>query len=257
MKNVQDVKAGLKSTGVQLLDSVLGGGIPSGSMVCCLINPKSMAEVLIFQLSSVGKVLYFTTERKPEHIKEGAEQLGFDAENISFVDIYSRFNYEEKEKQPATFKRNLYELSYTNAKNDAKLFIESIKLPKDTLWKFEFWTKEKVQEVLVDLCNKIFLKLLKTKEHSSFRFSEIDPKNRRFTIELDDCPECSELSGFREGICYYHAGLFAGLLSSLLGSEMGAYEAQCHASGDANCSFVVGTSNDKEIQENVNKFFNV
>jgi len=57
----------IKSSGVPLLDNILGGGLPAGSMVCCLINPKSMAEILIFQLSSVGKVLYFTTEQKPEN----------------------------------------------------------------------------------------------------------------------------------------------------------------------------------------------
>ncbi len=258
MKQAQahDEMVSIKSSGVTLLDKILGGGIPTGSMVCCLINPKSMAEVLLFQLSSVGKVLYFTTERKPEHIALGAKQLGFDPTNISFVDIYSKFNYEEKEKQPITSKKNLYELSYTNAKNDAKLFTESIKLPKDALWKFEFWTKEKVVEILGDLCNKIFTKLLKTKEHSSFQFSEINPKNKRFTIELKDCPECSELSGFKEGICYYHAGLFAGLLSSLLDSEMSAYESHCHAAAHTNCSFVIGPSSDKEIQDSVIRYFN-
>jgi len=252
----QDEKVGIKSSGVPLLDNILGGGIPTGSMVCCLINPKSMAEVLIYQLASVGKVLYFTTERKPEHIALGAKQLGFDTGNVSFVDIYSKFNYEEKEKQPTTSKKNLYELSYTSAKNDAKLFTESVKLPKDTLWKFEFWTKEKVVDILGDLCNKIFTKLLKTNAQSTFSFSEIDPKNKRFTIEFNECPECNELSGFKEGICYYHAGLFAGLLSSLLDSEMSAYETQCHAAGHAHCKFIVGPGGDKEIQENVSRYFN-
>jgi hypothetical protein len=177
-------KSSIKSSGVQLLDNILGGGIPAGSVVCCLINPKSMAEVLIYQLSSIGKVLYFTTERKPEHVLQGSRQLGFDSSNISFVDIYSKFNYEEKEQQSPTFKKNLYELSYISAKHDAKIFTESIKLPKDTLWKFEFWTKEKVIDILGDLSNKVFTKLLKTKEQSSFRFSQVDPKNKRFTVEF-------------------------------------------------------------------------
>lgn len=252
----QDQKSSIKSSGVPLLDNILGGGIPAGSVVCCLINPKSMAEVLIYQLSSIGKVLYFTTERKPEHVLQGSQQLGFDSNNISFVDIYSKFNYEEKEKQSPTFKKNLYELSYISAKHDAKIFTESIKLPKDTLWKFEFWTKEKVIDILGDLSNKVFTKLLKTKEQSSFRFSQVDPKNKRFTIEFSGCPECTDLSGFKEGICYYHAGLFAGLLSSLLDSEMSAYESRCHASGSEFCTFEVGPGSDKDIQDNVSRFFN-
>lgn len=254
MKQAQNEKISIKSSGVPLLDSIMGGGIPGGSMVCCLINPKSMAEVLIFQLSSVGKVLYFTTERKPEHIERGATELGFDTKNISFVDIYSKFNHEEKEKQPATFKKNIYALSYKNAKNDAKLFVESIKLPKDTLWKFEFWTKDKVQEVLGDLCNKIFTKLLKTKEKTNFQFTEINPNGKKFVIDLNDCPECNELSGFNEGICYYHAGLFAGLLSSLLDTDMCAYETHCQAAGNKNCRFVVGPGNENEIYFNPASF---
>ena len=256
MKPSSDKKAGIKSTGVELLDSTLGGGIPAGSVVCCLINPKSMAEVLLYQLASVGRVLYFTTERKPEHVLHSAEQLGFDTKNLSFVDIYSKFNYEDKQTQPPTFKKNLYELSYTNAKNDAKLFTESIKLPKDTLWKFEFWTKDKVVEVLGDLSTKIFTKLLRTKDKSSFEFSEIDPENKIFTIDYSNCPECEELTDLKEGVCYYHAGLFAGLLSSLLDTEMSAYESECHAAGGDKCRFVVGPAEDKEIQEKANHFFN-
>lgn len=254
MKQAPDEKTSIKPSGVPLLDSIMGGGIPAGSTVCCLINPKSMAEVLIFQLASVGKVLYFTTERKPEHIEQGAKELGFDTKNISFVDIYSKFNNEEKERQPATFKKNIYALSYTNAKKDAKLFVESIKLPKDTLWKFEFWTKDKVQEVLGDLCNKIFMKLLKTKEKTSFQFTEINPNGKKFVIDLNDCPECNELSGFNEGICYYHAGLFAGLLSSLLDTDMCAYETHCHAAGNSYCRFVVGPGNENEIYFNPASF---
>lgn len=252
----QEQRSIIKSSGVPLLDNILGGGIPAGSVVCCLINPKSMAEVLIYQLTSVGRVLYYTTERKPEHVMQGSHQLGFDTKNLFFVDIYSKFNYEDKEKQAPTSKKNLYELSYTSAKHDAKIFTESVKLPKDTLWKFEFWTKEKVVEILGDLCNKIFTKLLKTKAESSFQFSHIDPKNKRFTIDFRGCPECSDLSGFKDGICYYHAGLFAGLLSSLLDSEMSAYETHCHAAGGESCTFIVGPGGDKDIQENVARFFN-
>ncbi|VVB87313.1 V4R domain protein [uncultured archaeon] len=246
----------IKSSGVPLLDNILGGGIPAGSMVCCLINPKSMAEVMIYQLASVGKVLYFTTERKPEHMLLGSQQLGFDSKNISFIDIYTRFNYEEKDNQPPTFKKNLYELSYNSAKKDAKIFTESVKLPRDTLWKFEFWTKEKVIEILGDLCTKVFTKLMKTREQSSFRFSQIDPKNKMFTIEYSNCPECNELSGFKEGICYYHAGLFAGLLSSLLDLELSAYETQCHAAGNANCMFIIGPSSNEDMQVNTSRYFN-
>lgn len=256
MKQGTDDKPGIKSTGVELLDNALGGGIPAGSMVCCLINPKSMAEVLIHQFASVGNALYFTTERKPERILNNAQQLGFETRNLSFIDIYSKFNYEDKERQPPTFKKNLYELSYTNAKNDAQLFTKSIKLPKDTLWKFEFWTKDKVVEVLGDLSSKIFTKLLRTKDKSSFEFSEIDPENKRFTIDLSNCVECEELSDFKEEVCYYHAGLFAGLLSSLLDTEMSAYESECHAAGGKKCRFIVGQADDKELQEKVNKFFN-
>ncbi|SNQ60171.1 hypothetical protein MNV_1670005 [Candidatus Methanoperedens nitroreducens] len=37
---------------------------------------------------------------------------------------------------------------------------------------------------------------------------------------------------------------------------MSAYESRCHASGNEFCTFVVGPGSDKDIQDNVSRFFN-
>lgn len=244
---------GIKSSGVDVLDVLLGGGIPSGSLVCGLINPKSMAGVLVYQNASIGNVLYFTTDRKPEHVLKEAKQLGFGTENISFVDIYSIY-----EGKNAAARKNIYELSYNTAKNNAKIITAKVKPPEDAVWDFECWRKgEKGSETIGDLCYRVFAEVQRTMvEQDKFAVTEIDRQNKRFAIEFNDCSECSELDGFKEGVCYQHAGFCAGLISSLLDMEMDAYEEQCHAAGNANCKFIIAPSSEKGVQENVNRFLN-
>ncbi len=79
------------STGILLLDKRLGGGIPSGSMVCVYANPVSMPEVFLYQFASAGYTFYFTTSRLPKYIMEDMESLGIDPGNVEFIDVFSKY----------------------------------------------------------------------------------------------------------------------------------------------------------------------
>ena len=245
-----------RSCGIAPLDHLIGGGILPGSLVCVLTTPMSMAEVMLYQLASAGKTTYFATERSPEHVLRNMSQIGFDDQDLEFVDVYGRFNHpgEGVVHRDSTAERNLYEMAYIVAKNDTKLFVEGANLPEDVLWKFDFWSEDKATTVLGDLCGKIFSKLLQVNDKSRFRFVCADTKNNRFRIEFEESPECKDLSGFESGVCYYHAGLFAGMLSMLLGRELSAYEDRCCAAGDDVCRFVVGRSDDPAMQQNLEKY---
>ncbi len=78
-------------TGIQILDKRLGGGLPAGSMVCVYANPISMPEVFLHQFATVYKTYYFTTVRPSQYVKENIENLGFDVDNIEFVDVFSMY----------------------------------------------------------------------------------------------------------------------------------------------------------------------
>lgn len=95
---------------------------------------------------------------------------------------------------------------------------------------------------------------MQVNDKSRFRFVCADTKNSRFKIEFEGSPECKDLSGFERGVCYYHSGLFAGMLSMLLDQELSAYEDQCCAAGDDVCRFVVGRSDDSAMQQNLERY---
>jgi hypothetical protein len=62
--------AGRLSTGVDVLDRELGGGIPAGSVVSFTAPPASQAELLLFELTVPRQTLYLTTDRTEEAVKD-------------------------------------------------------------------------------------------------------------------------------------------------------------------------------------------
>lgn len=83
------------STGLDLLDARLGGGILSGSVVTVNAEPLAMPEVFLYHFTESRKTVYFTTERKAEYVEE--EMAGFDIApvDLEFIDIYSHHYLDE------------------------------------------------------------------------------------------------------------------------------------------------------------------
>lgn len=81
----------VRSTGIDILDRVLDGGLPAGSVVLMSVDPRSMAEAFLYQFSAVRKTHYFATSRRPAHIAQNITDMNFDTENVSFVDVYSQY----------------------------------------------------------------------------------------------------------------------------------------------------------------------
>ncbi|WP_406657408.1 ATPase domain-containing protein [Methanolobus sp. ZRKC2] len=81
----------LLSTGINVLDRNLGGGLPAGSLSYFSADPRSMSEVFLYQFTQSRKTFYFTTGRKPKYVLNDIINLGFDPGNIIFVDVYSEY----------------------------------------------------------------------------------------------------------------------------------------------------------------------
>ena len=246
----------LLSTGIPILDNILGGGLPAGSMVCFMADPMSMAEVFLYQFASVTNTYYFAADRNPSQVNKNISSLGFNTDKISFRDIYSRFNYHNHEGDDnyPSMSQNINNISYLSAIKSTNLFLESVNLPQDIFWKFEFWTEEKVIEVLGNLFNKVFAQMMQTNDENAFSIISADAQKMEFVIKFDGCNECENLRDHKNGVCYYHAGMCAGILSSLLKKEFGAYESECCAKGDESCIFVIGLQNNEDIQSNIDKY---
>jgi KaiC/GvpD/RAD55 family RecA-like ATPase len=84
-----------KKTGITLLDRNLDGGIPEGSLVCVYANPKSMAEVFLYQFATARKTYYYNTSRNFRYIIENMNSLNLETDKLEFVDVYSQYYLDE------------------------------------------------------------------------------------------------------------------------------------------------------------------
>lgn len=67
--------SGLLSTGIDILDRKIGGGIPPGKVIALSAVPASQSELFLYELAEVRDTVYLTTERREEDIESclGAE----------------------------------------------------------------------------------------------------------------------------------------------------------------------------------------
>ena len=79
------------TTGIEKLDRLLEGGIPKGFTTLILASPGSSTEILVKQIATAGKVLYFTTDETKDEILETMERFGWKIPQLEFVDISSRY----------------------------------------------------------------------------------------------------------------------------------------------------------------------
>ncbi len=80
-----------RTTGISILDRILGGGLPSGSVTYLYADATSMAEVFLYQFSQARKSYYFSNERRPEYVVHDIQNFDFKTDDITFIDIYSQY----------------------------------------------------------------------------------------------------------------------------------------------------------------------
>jgi len=80
------------STGIEKLDKLLEGGIPKGFTVLILGTPGSSVEILSKQLTTTGKVLYFTTEETKDEVLDTMKRFNWTPTDLEFVDIAEKYS---------------------------------------------------------------------------------------------------------------------------------------------------------------------
>ena len=61
-------------TGIGVLDRMLDGGLPEGSMIAFSASPTSQSELILYELTDARPTLYITTRRSPEAIYDAFER---------------------------------------------------------------------------------------------------------------------------------------------------------------------------------------
>ena len=62
--------SGRLSTGVDLLDSGLGGGVPAGSLVAVSALPRAQSEPLLYAMAAANSTRYLSTLRPGEEVAD-------------------------------------------------------------------------------------------------------------------------------------------------------------------------------------------
>ncbi len=68
----------LLSSGIFVLDTNFGGGLPAGSVIYLSAATKSMSEIFLYQFTQSRKTYYFSTERRPKYVQNDIQNLNFD-----------------------------------------------------------------------------------------------------------------------------------------------------------------------------------
>lgn len=66
--------AGRLSTGIDVLDRKLDGGLPTGSVVALSAPPASQAELLLYEFAAARQTLYLSTDRDEAAVTETLER---------------------------------------------------------------------------------------------------------------------------------------------------------------------------------------
>ena len=146
------------------------------------------------------------------------------------------------------FAKVLYAASYSSAKQNAWIVTRQLGMPPDFFWKFEYWTQERAFETMQKIIARVFAAIMAHHKEGVLELVAADVEHMRFEVTFQECVECSGLAT-SDTICFFHAGLFTGILGSLLDKDLDAVELECVAQGSKSCRFKIGSPADQEIEK--------
>jgi len=147
-----------------------------------------------------------------------------------------------------TVPRLMYFSAQSSARRNAYNIVRKLGMPADYFWKFEYWPKARAITNLGRIVNRVFSSMMAQAKEGIMEVVELDVDPLRITINFEDCVECAGISGLKFGICYYHAGIFSGILSALINRDFDSFETSCYARGDESCCFIIGDKDDEYIK---------
>jgi len=121
-------------------------------------------------------------------------------------------------------------------------------MPADYFWKFEYWPKTRALTALAKIVRGVFSSMMVQAKEGYLEIVELDVDPLRINVNFKDCVECAGEGGSKYAICYYHAGVFSGIISGLINRDLDSFETDCCACGDQCCCFIIGDKDDEYIR---------
>ena len=137
----------------------------------------------------------------------------------------------------------------STARKNAQTIVRRLGMPPDYFWKFEYWPKARALTTLRQIVRRVFSAMFAQAKEGNMEVVDLDIDPLRFSIDFSECAECAGIAGLEQGMCYYHAGTFSGILSALVGRDLIGYETTCRSSGDESCGFIIGPADDEDVRK--------
>ncbi|MEE8413105.1 MAG: 4-vinyl reductase, partial [Dehalococcoidales bacterium] len=148
----------------------------------------------------------------------------------------------------------LYGAAYSSARRNADIIVRKLGMPADYFWKFEYWPRARALTNLGQIVKKVFSSIMAQANEGNLEIVELDIDPLRINISFDNCVECAGITGLQSPICYYHAGVFTGILSGLINRDLSGFETDCSVTSHESCHFIVGDMEDEDIKNGCNDY---
>ena len=148
--------------------------------------------------------------------------------------------------QNPAFGRVLYSSAEDSARRNAYLVVRRLGMPPDFFWKFDHWSDERAYTTLRKLIDRVFSSLMRRQKQGVLDLVSVDVEKSRLVVSFSDCVECYGVV-CEQPICFFHAGVFAGVLGALLDREFDVFEQSCWVEGGESCTFTIAPRDSREI----------
>jgi len=119
------------------------------------------------------------------------------------------------------------------------------------------WSKKVAYEAFETLKSIVNDSVMQKLNKGDIEFLDVDPQKKMFIIKINECGECWGIPNLNLRACHYTSGVFAGIWSSMVGDEFGAYEKNCIGRGDDSCVFIVQPIASTEHYNKVNEYLTI
>jgi len=119
------------------------------------------------------------------------------------------------------------------------------------------WSKHVSYEAFDALKEIVFVPMYEKLRRGDIYLLDVNPTKKDFLVEVKECGECWGFPNLNLRACQYLSGTLAGIWTSMIGVDYGAYEENCLAQGDTSCTFKIAPIKNRNQYARVNEYITI